>query len=88
MAGECRAGRREKRGGEEGGGEEVRAHHGNGDGAGGFEGRGRLRAAEGDVEEGRGAGRHGCQARGVVGEDRAAKRSPWARAAAAGALPR
>jgi hypothetical protein len=44
MAGECRAGRREKRGGEEGGGEEVRAHHGNGDGVGGFEGWGRLRA--------------------------------------------
>jgi hypothetical protein len=47
MAGECRAGRREKRGGEEGGGEEVRVHHGNGDSAGGFEGRGgsvRLRA--------------------------------------------
>jgi hypothetical protein len=51
-------------------------------------GAGRLCAAEGDVEEGRGAGRHGRQARGAVGEDRAAKRAPWAKAAAAGALPR
>jgi hypothetical protein len=88
MAGECRAWRREKRGGEEGGGEEVRAHHGNGDNAGGFEGQGRLCAAEGDVEEGRGAGRHGRQARGAVGEDSAAKRAPRAKAAAAGALSR
>jgi hypothetical protein len=51
-------------------------------------GGGRLRAAEGDVDEGRGAGRHGRQARGAVGEDRPTKRAPLAMAAAAGALPR
>jgi hypothetical protein len=33
MAGECHVGRREKRGGEEGGGGEGRAYHGDGDGA-------------------------------------------------------
>jgi hypothetical protein len=88
MAGECHAGCREKRGGEEDGGGEVRAHHGEGDGAGGLEGRGRLRATEGDVEEGRGAGRRGRQARGAVGEDRATKRAPRVRVALAGALLR
>ena len=45
---EPRSGHREKRGGEEGGGGEGRAHHGDGDGSSGFEGRGgdsvRLRA--------------------------------------------
>jgi hypothetical protein len=88
MAGECHAGCHEKRGGEEDGGGEVRAHHGDGDGADSFEGRGRLRAAEGNVEEGRGAGRHGRQARGAVGEDRAAKRAPRVRVALVGALLR
>jgi hypothetical protein len=40
------------------------------------------------VVEGRGAGRRGRQARGVVGEDRPTKRAPRAMEAAAGALPR